>query len=418
MTHPEICLITPGHLASTPRIVKNADALAAAGYRVHVISGRHFPPADSLDATLLATAKWASTRVDYLAGWRGLSARIFQRIARRRIGPSFTSWRLAARALHTGHHALVAAAISTGARFFYGHGGVAGLAAAAAAARQPNTAFGFDAEDWHEEETDSLQTEPHRLAAIRLLLRAFLPRATFLTCAAPLIGQAYAAAYHVESTCLLNVFPLAEGPAAPRVPAPPSDREPAVLYWFSQTIGPGRGLEALIDTITHLRTPVVLHLRGFASPDYCDSLRARAGRLADRVVVLPPAPPHEMARLASGAHLGLSLEQSTPRNRDLCLTNKIFTYLLAGVPVALTPTAAQNALLSPLGPAALSLSFTDPSATAATLDHWLIHKAPDAAAHAWRLGQDRFNWDHERTTLIHLVREKLGSPSRGAKPSR
>ena len=34
-----ICLITPGHVASTPRLVKNADALAAAGYEVHVVAG-------------------------------------------------------------------------------------------------------------------------------------------------------------------------------------------------------------------------------------------------------------------------------------------------------------------------------------------------------------------------------------------
>ena len=39
--------------------------------------------------------------------------------------------------------------------------------------------------------------------------------------------------------------------------------------------------------------------------------------------------------------MGLSLEESRPRNRDLCLTNKVFVYLLAGIPQLLSHTAAQ-----------------------------------------------------------------------------
>jgi hypothetical protein len=110
-----------------------------------------------------------------------------------------------------------------------------------------------------------------------------------------------------------------------------------------------------------------------------------------------------MVRLAAGAHLGLSLEQSSPPNRDLCLTNKIFTYLLAGVPVALTPTTAQRALARELGAAALLLAQDDPSSAAATLDRWFAADQPGVAATAWRLGQERFNWDREQSILLDAV---------------
>jgi hypothetical protein len=33
-------LVTPGHLSTNPRLVKEADALAAAGYQVSVVSAR------------------------------------------------------------------------------------------------------------------------------------------------------------------------------------------------------------------------------------------------------------------------------------------------------------------------------------------------------------------------------------------
>src|SRR5215469_5721617 len=48
-----VCLITPGHLATNPRIVKEADALSDAGYKVTVIA------ADFLDWAHRADAEFA-----------------------------------------------------------------------------------------------------------------------------------------------------------------------------------------------------------------------------------------------------------------------------------------------------------------------------------------------------------------------
>jgi transketolase len=36
-----ICIVTAGHLSTCPRMLKAADALAEAGYRVRVVSVRH-----------------------------------------------------------------------------------------------------------------------------------------------------------------------------------------------------------------------------------------------------------------------------------------------------------------------------------------------------------------------------------------
>src|SRR5437870_2051059 len=45
-----ICLITPGHLATNPRIVKEADALSEAGYEVTVIAANFLDWAHRADA--------------------------------------------------------------------------------------------------------------------------------------------------------------------------------------------------------------------------------------------------------------------------------------------------------------------------------------------------------------------------------
>lgn len=93
----------------------------------------------------------------------------------------------------------------------------------------------------------------------------------------------------------------------------------------------------------------------------------------------------------------------------LGLMNKIFIYLLAGIPVLLSNTPAQRELAAELGDAARVVDLTDPDATAAALDTWASD--PDALARAkrkaWRLGQTRFNWGIEQQHFLRRVKETL-----------
>ena len=92
-------------------------------------------------------------------------------------------------------------------------------------------------------------------------------------------------------------------------------------------------------------TPIELESAGDDPWGHGATLLAMARDLGigDRVRVLPMASPDEMVRLAAAYDLGLSLETDVSENRRLCLTNKIFTYLLAGVPVVMSDTPAQRA---------------------------------------------------------------------------
>ena len=52
-----VCLVTPAHLASNPRLVKEADALHAAGYRTHVVAADLAESLRAMDQTILARAR-------------------------------------------------------------------------------------------------------------------------------------------------------------------------------------------------------------------------------------------------------------------------------------------------------------------------------------------------------------------------
>ena len=63
MTAGRICIVTPGHLASNPRVVKEADALHAAGYDVSVVAGDLTPAVRPFDRDVEAEAPWRVRRV-------------------------------------------------------------------------------------------------------------------------------------------------------------------------------------------------------------------------------------------------------------------------------------------------------------------------------------------------------------------
>lgn len=409
-----VCLVTPGHLTATPRLLKEADALHAAGYRVHVVHGSHFAPQVADDARIAARAPWTSTAVRSFGGPGALVRKLRRRLAQKLVRfAAFADPELAARAHHAETMRLAGAAARVDAHYYIGHC-LPGLAAAAIAAERTRAKFGFDIEDYHDAETHFIATDPAQRAAARIVQATWLPRAHHLTAASPLIAAQYQQHYGVSAATVLNVFPLADAPAAPGDPGPISVDRPARLYWFSQTVGPQRGIESIVELMAHLRTPVELHLRGHLAPSYAATLKELKARHGahGRIISQPFADTAEMVRLAASADLGLSLEQSEPLNRDLCLTNKIFVYLLAGVPQLMTATRAQTALAPELGEAAFVDDFADLPALARRIDEHFASPERIAAARqaAWRLGQTRFNWDAEQKLFLRSVKKALGSP--------
>jgi len=411
---PLICLVTPGHVASAPRLVKEADALVEAGYRVHVVAGRHFAPADALDADILGAARWTCTRVAYASGAGPLARRILRSLARRLVvHPRLATVRVAAMASHAEALRLGAVSASLRAQLYVGHS-LPALPAAALAARALGVPYGFDAEDFHGAETEAAMNEPARRASAHALQAKLLAGCAHLTAASPLISLQYKATYRVEPRTVLNVFPRSQAPASRVDPGPVAEGRPARLYWFSQTVGPGRGLEAVVAIIGRMRTPAELHLRGFPAPGFADHLKALAARagLTRSIRFLPAGPPTGMARLAAGADLGLSTELATPPNRNLCLTNKVFVYLLAGIPQLLSNTAAQAKLAPDLGAAAMLADLAEPDSAARQLDQFFADPARVSAARgaAWNLAISRYCWDVEKAQFLESIQAVVPLP--------
>lgn len=413
---PRICIVTAGHLATCPRMLKAADALTGAGYHVRVVSTRHMAWATAADAEVCRAREgtWEWTVVNYhrRSGRRtylrsGLRFHAAGALARG-LGLGRCPLAVAARAYGRAHSELLRAALAGPADLFYG-GTTGALAAVALAGRRAGVPYALDLEDFHsaEQGDDPASRLAHGLA--ERIEGDVLPGAAFLTAGSVAIASAYAGKYGMRPTPINNTFPLPR--ATPDLAA--SVGEGLRLYWFSQTIGPGRGLEDAIEGMGLAGIPGELHLRGLAIPDYMECLRRLAGDVAPKLKIVQhePAPPDSMVDLCRGLDVGLALEPGFSVNNRLALSNKAFTYILGGLAVALTDTPGHRPLASDLGDGAILYKPGEVPALAAGFKRWAENKCilGRARAASWHAAQRRWHWEHpaERGALLGAVARAL-----------
>lgn len=410
LTGKVICLVTSGHIGSNPRLVKEAEALSEAGAFVQVIALdiTSLREVQARDESVMAGALWRCLRIDCKKGKIGRKARALAR----RLAQQGWSWGLRGdRLLELAFDPLISklttAARGTKADLYIAHN-LAALPAAFHAARAHGGKLGFDAEDFHSGELADPAAAQSAMA--RGLETRYLPLCDYVTAASPGIARAYAQTCAIpEPTVLLNVFGRHEAPSS-ATPQGAAQERPS-LYWFSQTIGPGRGLECAIEAIALSRSRPALYLQGTVASGYgaeLGELSAQLG-LQGHVRFVPPAPPGDLVRLAAQYDIGLASEETHPLNRDLCLTNKVFTYLLAGIPTVASATTAQAELGRQLTGGFHLYPPGQPQALAKAIDHLLLSPEILATerAEAWHHGQARYNWDTEKTRFLDVVQRVL-----------
>jgi glycosyltransferase involved in cell wall biosynthesis len=406
-------LVTTEQISINPRLVKEADALCEAGCDVRVVACQWQEWATRADAITLAKRPWRCHLVDYSREHSFRSywySRLRRQAAQRFLAPITLRFGIAERAIGRVVPELVRAAATEPADLFIGHN-LGALPPAVIAARKHRARAGFDAEDFHSG-MRLLGTRPCLTdSAIEDIERQYLPRCDMITAASSGIARAYAAKYGItEPVLILNVFPLSQRPREFR---PTTMSGPLTLYWFSQTIGANRGLEDVVRAMG-LRRPdeIQLHLRGNWQPGYRDQLfrlAASVGLKPEQIMAHDPEPPDEMVRLAAHYDVGLALEHAVSHNRDICLTNKIFTYLLAGNAVMATATQGQQSILERMGDAGFCYQPGEVNALASGLKRWCEDRLllERARRQAWDWGTREYNWDLEKGKFLRAVEMAL-----------
>ena len=405
----KFCLVTTHHLCNNPRLVKEADALVAAGHDVRVVWLDARADLRERDAALTARRKWRLSPVaasrEPLRGWlawAGDGAR--RELARRIADAGVEARKLAEHSIERRPGALERAVRTEAADVVVAHT-LGALPPAARAARALEARIVFDAEDLHVGELpDDPPNAPAR-ARIARVEREYLPRCDRLVASSDGIADALTRAYGVaRPTVVLNVFPL---------PAPDASigggRRGARtrLYWYSQVIGGDRGIQTALEAMALLNDETELYLRGEDRPEITAALWARAVALGvgDRVHLLPLAPPDELPTLAMDYDVGLALETGYTENRALCVSNKLLTYLAAGLAVAASDTLGQRGILERVPDAGFLFATEDPRSLAQGLHELTSEPGRLIAAKraSRRAAETRFSWEHEQHRLLEAL---------------
>jgi glycosyltransferase involved in cell wall biosynthesis len=222
------------------------------------------------------------------------------------------------------------------------------------------------------------------------------------------MAAAMAAAYQApKPTVIYNSFPSAERENIDHQTRDRKNLQSPSIHWFSQTIGPGRGLELLFQALPYLHLYAEIHLRGNYPKSSCQWLEPLIPQeWRDRVFIHPTVPNNELLSRIAEHDIGLALETSEIPSRNLTITNKVFQYLQAGLAVIATDTAGQREVFSQFPAIGQLISSKDPAFLAHALRK--ILSSPEKLANTQRAAlvaaQQFFCWENQVDSLLNLVK--------------
>jgi glycosyltransferase involved in cell wall biosynthesis len=404
MSAARILIISNGPLCRNPRVVKEADTLGKAGYDVTVLTVRNHLPSEKHDIELLKNAPYRRETVDMLPGYET------------------PGWMVFLRRLHLW-------SARKAVRFSKNHGiGALGPAGSLLrrARRLPSDLVIVhnevphwvgtrlirdgrrvcaDIEDWHSEDLLPEHRASRPLGLIRKIESDLLHHSVHSTTTSESMAAGLHARYGGKKPHVItNSFPLQTSPA------PAVCGEPPVFFWFSQTIGPGRGLEPFLSAWQQTTQPSKLVLLGELCGNYAQELLARLPPEHRAAVSFRPlVAPHELPGIIARHDIGLALEYRTPANRDLTISNKILQYLNAGLAVVASDTAGQCEVLAHSPEAGIIVQTHETAHFARQLDALLADRESLARRKraARLLAEKIYCWEHEAPRLVTWVKQAL-----------
>ena len=226
----KVLLVSTGQPSLNPRLVKEADTLAAHGYDVTVLYSYWNDWGTAFDQLLLPTRKWKAIRIGGDPDQKPLLYFISRLIhkAARLINKKTNGRKFAELAIARTSYFMLRTAKKYKADIYIGHN-LGALPATIRAAQTNQKPCGFDAEDFHRHEVSDDPGHPD------VVLKAFLenkyfPKVDYLSTSSPTIASAYKEIFPKnEFTVLLNVFP-----ALSTIPKPVANlNAPILLLWSS-----------------------------------------------------------------------------------------------------------------------------------------------------------------------------------------
>jgi hypothetical protein len=401
----KICLLTPGHISTDPRLIKEAITLSNAGFKVHVIFTQYISYLLPIDEKILKdNPNWTFDCLNWIGNtpisklkriYNGLNQKLFIYLFKKKKLTDL------AQLLNRNYSWQFSKAKKTNADLYIAHN-LGALPIAINAARKNNKKCAFDAEDFHRNE----DSNDHNSLYVKLKIateEAYIDQLDYMTASSPLIVNQYSLLFKQKPVAILNVFPKI---------APfefiDNNTGPLKLLWFSQTVGPNRGLEELVDAIKVSLVPVELNLVGNFVGDFKRHIIRESSIITNLTLqLLPNVSPEKIFEIAVNCDIGVAAEPNYPLNRDICLTNKLFTYIQSGLAVLASATTAQKAFYEDYNKIGKVYRNSLELSKILVYYHNNRNILFDTKKANYQIGQTDLNWENESIKFLAIIHKTL-----------
>ncbi|WP_316832711.1 glycosyltransferase [Pedobacter aquatilis] len=393
-----ICIITHTHLSRNPRVLKEAKALAEAGYEVHVLNSIYSEQLAKNDLRLLNTESIRITHISDLSkkDLRSLIDRVIKKAGGLLV--KYLKFETCY-ALGYAPNRYLKISKSLKADLYICHQELPLYIGTKLINAGYNVAF--DIEDWHSEDLPEKRRISRPVALLRYAERFALTKGMYCTTTSMALAQQLSKTYNTKQpTVIYNSF----SPIERLFGKVKKAGFPLKLVWFSLNIGPGRGLEEFLLIVNKLNIMVEIHLVGEVEEEYKNTLLLST---SDKCLLTfhPLVDADKLCDLLSEFDIGLAIELHQPKNREFTITNKFFQYIQCGLPVIATNTIGQMEIFKKFTPGLL-VDFENIS------DHEIksLLTAKDILERFQEqvvLAATAYSWENEVVKLLNLVQSAI-----------
>ncbi|MDQ2716372.1 MAG: glycosyltransferase family 4 protein [Chloroflexota bacterium] len=384
-----VCMHVLGPARSDVRVMREATTLRAAGYDVSIVDVESAPD--------------GSVEEEVQGVW----------LKHIMMPSAFLSTRFKRRALLRGAQILLRATyllLRTPADIYHAHD-VSGLLPCYIVASLRQKPLVFDA---HELPLSDMNIRPRwLLALLGFLVARIVPRCTEVITVSPPIALAMTTRYCVPAVSVIRNVPVYKDvPGSDRLRQHLNLPAGTRIALYQGVLQPDRSLDKLVHAAPHLDPGIVIVLMGPGKKALVSDLQALivSQGVNDRVKILPPVDYDMLLTWTASADIGLIVYASnTSLNVRWCMPNKLFEYLMAGLPILSAPLDAIAEVIKTYrtGRIVPSLAPTD---IAASINAMLADPAALAVMrrNALYVAKHEFRWEQEAKRLVQLYRRIEG----------
>ena len=211
------------------------------------------------------------------------------------------------------------------------------------------------------------------------------------------LAEIYNQKYHVPVTVIKNV-PFDKQFNDPKPIKFGKPNQNVIIYQGSLNMG--RGLELMIDTMSHLKNCILV----IVGDGYMlEELKSRAVTLGlqEKVLFLGKVLPKDLHDFTKNADLGISLEEDLGLNYRYALPNKLFDYIQAEIPVIVSDLPLFKEVLTAFKIGEI-LKKRDPKSLSSLIEYILSNR--ELYVKYLKKASNFYNWKNEKKVLIEFIK--------------